>query len=108
MNGTVNILDAKNHLLRTWSALTRAMSGVNLHPRGWLVDNARKVVTAGSARSVILKREGKVVVEVQLTTSLIGLLSAMVLAPELTAATAILGLLTSCTVEVRRPPIHPL
>ena len=84
------------------------MSEVNLHRRGWLVDNARKVATAGSARSVTLKREGKVVAEIPLTTGLIGLLSAMVLAPELTAATAILGLLTRCTVEVRRPPDRQL
>jgi hypothetical protein len=78
------------------------MSGINSRPRNWLVDKARKVVAAGNARSVILKREGRVVAEVPLTASVAGLVPAMLLAPEVTTAAVILAVLARCTVEVRR------
>ena len=83
------------------------MSGANPRPRNWFVDKARKVVAAGNARSVILKREGKVVVAVPLTASVAGLVPATLLAPELTTAAVILALLGKCTVEVRRTTDHP-
>jgi hypothetical protein len=83
------------------------MSGINSRPRNWLVDKARKVVAAGNARSVILKREGKVVVEVPLTAGVAGLVPAALLAPELTTAAVLLALLGKCTVEIRRKTDDP-
>jgi hypothetical protein len=73
-------------------------------PSGWLVASMRKLVAAGNGRSLILKRDGKVVVEVPLTTSVLGLVPAVVLIPELTAVAAIVALAAKCSIEIKRAP----
>ncbi len=72
------------------------------HPRDWLVDRARQVLAAGNARHVVLKRNGRVVVQVPLTAGVAGLVPAVLLAPELTVAAVILGLAAKYTVKVER------
>jgi hypothetical protein len=77
------------------------MTNVTSPLNGWLLTNVRKVVAAGNARSVILKRDGKVVVEVPLATSVLGLVPAVVLVPELTAVAAIVALAARCSIEIK-------
>lgn len=65
---------------------------------GQLLDKVNELVEAGNVRSIIVKHEGKVIVEFPLTVGVIGTL----LAPQLAALGAIAALLTECTVEVVR------
>jgi hypothetical protein len=65
---------------------------------GQLLDKVSELVAAGNVRSIIVKHDGKVVVEIPLTVGVIGTL----LAPQLAALGAIAALLTESTVEVVR------
>jgi Domain of unknown function (DUF4342) len=76
------------------------MNEVTPRQGGWLVANVRKLVAAGNGRSLILKRDGKIVVEVPLATSVLGLVPAVVLVPELTAVAAIVALAAKCSIEL--------
>ena len=63
-----------------------------------LIDKVNEVVAAGNVRKVIVKHDGKVVVEFPLTVGVIGSL----LAPQLAALSAIAALVTECSIEIVR------
>lgn len=63
-----------------------------------LVEKVKQIVHAGNVRKVIIKNEGKVLVEFPLTLGVVG----AVLAPMLAAVAAIAALVTKCTVEVEK------
>jgi|SwirhisoilCB1_FD_contig_61_2918204_length_370_multi_3_in_0_out_0_1 hypothetical protein len=83
------------------------MNEINSRRRGWLPESLRKVLAAGTARSVVLTRDGKVVAQLPLTTSLAGLVPAALFAPQLLASAAIVALLAKCSVEVVRTADRP-
>jgi hypothetical protein len=63
-----------------------------------LVDTFKKLVHEGNVRRVIVKQDGRTVVEFPLTVGVIG----TVLAPMLAAAGALAAVLSECTIEVER------
>ena len=63
-----------------------------------LVDSVRRLVHEGNVRRVVIKQEGRTVVEFPLTVGVVG----TVLAPVLAAVGAIAAVLTECTLEVER------
>jgi hypothetical protein len=65
---------------------------------GQLLDKVNDVIAAGNVRSVIVKHNGKTVLELPLTVGVIGTL----LAPQLAALGAVAALLTECTIEIVR------
>ena len=65
---------------------------------GQLVDTVKNLVAAGNVRAVVVKHDGKPVVEFPLTVGVIGTL----IAPQLAGLGAIAALLTECSVEVIR------
>ncbi|HEY7284543.1 MAG TPA: DUF4342 domain-containing protein [Vicinamibacterales bacterium] len=68
-----------------------------------LVDAVKKLLHEGNVRRVILKQEGKTVVEFPLTVGVIG----AVFAPILAAVGAIAAVLSECTIEVEREVAAP-
>ncbi len=63
-----------------------------------LVEKVKQIVHEGNVRRVIIKNEGKVLVEFPLTIGVVG----AVVAPVLAAVAAIAALVTKCTVEVEK------
>ena len=63
-----------------------------------LVDAIKQIVHEGNVRRVIIKQDGRTVVEFPITVGVIG----TVFAPMLTAAGALAAVLTDCTIEVER------
>ncbi len=63
-----------------------------------LVEAVRKLLHEGNVRRVIIKHEGRSIIEFPLTVGVIG----AVFAPILAAAGAIAALLGDCTLEVER------
>ena len=63
-----------------------------------LVDAVKRLVHEGNVRRVIIKQEGRTVVEFPLTVGVVG----TVLAPVLAAVGAIAAYMTECTIEVER------
>ncbi len=63
-----------------------------------LVDAVKRLVREGNVRRVIIKQEGRTVVEFPLTVGVVG----TVLAPVLAAVGAIAAYMTECTIEVER------
>jgi len=63
-----------------------------------LVDAIKQIVHEGNVRRVIIKQEGRTVVEFPITVGVIG----TVFAPMLAAAGALAAVLTDCTIEVER------
>jgi len=63
-----------------------------------LVDAVRKLLHEGNVRRVIIKQEGRSIVEFPLTVGVIG----AVFAPVLAAVGAIAAVLSECTIEVER------
>ena len=63
-----------------------------------LVDAVKKLLHEGNVRRVIIKQDGRTIVEFPLTVGVIG----AVLAPVLAAVGAIAAVLSECTVEVER------
>jgi len=63
-----------------------------------LVDTFKKLVHEGNVRRVIIKQDGRTVVEFPLTVGVIG----TVFAPMLAAAGALAAVLSECTIEVER------
>jgi len=63
-----------------------------------LVDSVKRLVHEGNVRRVVIKQEGRTVVEFPLTVGVVG----TVLAPVLAAVGAIAAVLTECTLEVER------
>jgi hypothetical protein len=63
-----------------------------------LVDGIRKILHEGNVRRVIIKQDGRIVVEFPMTVGVVG----AVFAPILAAAGALAAVLTECTIEVER------
>ena len=63
-----------------------------------LVDAVKRLVHEGNVRRVIIKQEGRTVVEFPVTIGVVG----TVLAPVLAAVGAIAAYMTECTIEVER------
>ena len=70
---------------------------------GQLLDKVNDVIAAGNVRSIIVKHDGKTILELPLTVGVIGTL----LAPQLAALGAVAALLTECTIEIVRAPKPP-
>ena len=70
---------------------------------GQVLDKVSDIIAAGNVRSVIVKHNGKVILELPLTVGVIGSL----LAPQLAALGAVAALLTECTIEIVRAPEPP-
>jgi hypothetical protein len=68
-----------------------------------LVDAVKRVVHEGNVRRVIIKQDGRTIVEFPLTVGVVG----TVLAPVLAAVGAIAAVLTECTMEVERTTATP-
>ena len=63
-----------------------------------LVDAIKQIVHEGNVRRVIIKQDGRTVVEFPITVGVVG----TVFAPMLAAAGALAAVLTDCTIEVER------
>jgi hypothetical protein len=63
-----------------------------------LVDAVKRVIHEGNVRRVIIKQDGRTVVEFPLTVGVVG----TVFAPMLAAVGALAAVLTECTLEVER------
>ena len=63
-----------------------------------LVDSVKRLIHEGNVRRVIIKQDGRSVVEFPLTVGVVG----TVIAPVLAAVGAIAAVLTECTIEVER------
>jgi hypothetical protein len=67
-----------------------------------LVDAVKKLLHEGNVRRVIIKQDGRTIVEFPLTVGVIG----AVLAPVLAAVGAVAAVLSECTVEVERQVVQ--
>ena len=65
---------------------------------GQMVDQVKRLVEEGNVRRIVIKQDGRTVVEFPLTIGVVG----AVFAPMLAAAGAIAALLSECTIEVTR------
>jgi len=63
-----------------------------------LVDAIKQIIHEGNVRRVIIKQDGRTVVEFPITVGVIG----TVFAPMLAAVGALAAVLTDCTIEVER------
>ncbi|MFA4967282.1 MAG: DUF4342 domain-containing protein [Candidatus Margulisiibacteriota bacterium] len=63
-----------------------------------IVEKVKKVIHEGNVRRILIKQEGKVVIEIPMTIAAVGAL----LAPLLAAVGAFAALATNCTIEVER------
>ncbi len=63
-----------------------------------LVEAVKRVIHEGNVRRVIIKQDGRTVVEFPLTVGVVG----TVFAPMLAAVGALAAVLTECTLEVER------
>ena len=63
-----------------------------------LVDAIKQIIREGNVRRVIIKQDGRSIVEFPITVGVIG----TVFAPMLAAAGALAAVLTDCTIEVER------
>jgi len=63
-----------------------------------LVDALKKIVHEGNVRRIVIKQDGRTVVEFPMTVGVVG----TVFAPMLAAAGALAAVLTECTIEVER------
>lgn len=68
-----------------------------------LVDAVKKLLHEGNVRRVIIKQDGRTIVEFPLTVGVIG----AVFAPILAAVGALAAMLTECTIEVERSDDTP-
>ena len=68
-----------------------------------LVDAIKQIIHEGNVRRVIIKQDGRTVVEFPITVGVIG----TVFAPMLAAAGALAAVLTDCTIEVERTVPKP-
>ena len=65
-----------------------------------LVDAVKKLLHEGNVRRIVIKQDGKTVIELPLTVGVVG----AVFAPMLAAVGALAAVLTECTIEVEREP----
>ncbi|MDX1547365.1 MAG: DUF4342 domain-containing protein [Rhodothermales bacterium] len=69
-----------------------------------LVDRIREIVAEGNARRVIIKKDGKSVLELPLSVGVGGAAAALILSPVLAALGAFAALVTDVTVLIERVP----
>jgi len=67
-----------------------------------LLKKVREIIKEGNARRIIIKHEGKTMLEVPLTIGVAGVAALTILAPVLVAIGAIAGLVTQCTLIVEK------
>ena len=67
-----------------------------------LLKKVREIIKEGNARRIIIKHEGKTLLEVPLTIGVAGVAALTILAPVLVAIGAIAGLVTQCTLIVEK------
>ncbi len=67
---------------------------------GQLVDKVREVIEEGNARRIIIKKEGRVLIEFPLSVGVGGAAAALLLAPMLAAVGAIAALVTDVHVII--------
>jgi hypothetical protein len=65
---------------------------------GQILDQVKRLIEEGNVRRIVIKQEGKTIVEFPLTVGVVG----AVFAPMLAAVGAAAALLTDCTIEVER------
>ena len=63
-----------------------------------LVDSVKRIIHEGNVRRVVIKQDGRTIVEFPMTVGIVG----AALAPVLAAVGAIAAVLTECTIEVER------
>ena len=63
-----------------------------------LLNRVKEILHEGNIRRIVIKQEGKTLIEIPLTVAAIGAL----LAPILAAVGALAALVTNCTIEVER------
>ena len=63
-----------------------------------LVDAVKKLLHEGNVRRIVIKQDGKTVMELPLSVGVVG----AVFAPMLAAVGALAAVLTECTIEVER------
>jgi len=63
-----------------------------------LLDQVKKIIAEGNARSIVIKQEGRRIAEFPLTVGVVG----AVLAPVLAAVGALAAVISKCTIEVER------
>ena len=65
---------------------------------GQLVDKVKELIHEGNVRRIVIKQDGKTLLEIPLTIAVVG----AVLAPILAAVGALAALITDCTIRVER------
>ena len=65
---------------------------------GQILDMVKSLIHEGNVRRIVIKQEGRTVIELPLSIGVVGVL----LAPTLAAVGAVAALLTQCTIEVER------
>ncbi len=69
-----------------------------------LVDKVREIIDEGNARRIIIRREGRTVMEFPLSVGVGGATAAILLAPTLAAIGAFAALVSEVEVVIERPP----
>lgn len=67
-----------------------------------LVEKVREIIEEGNARRVLVKKDGRTVIEFPLSVGVGGATAALFLAPTLAAIGAFAALVTDVTVEIER------
>jgi hypothetical protein len=67
---------------------------------GQILETVQRLLHEGNVRRIVVKQEGRTVVEFPLTLGVVGI----ALAPMLAAVGAVAALVTDCTIEVERIP----
>ncbi len=65
-----------------------------------IIDTVQRLIHEGNVRRIVIKQEGRTIVEFPLTVGVVG----AALAPPLAAIGAIAALVAECTIEVEREP----
>ena len=71
---------------------------------GQLLDRVKAIIEEGNARRVIIKKEGRTLMEFPLSVGVGGTAAALALAPTLAAVGAVAALVTDVKVYVEHPP----
>lgn len=67
-----------------------------------LLKKVREIIKEGNARRIIIKHEGKTLMEVPLTIGVAGVAALTIFTPVLVAIGAIAGIITNCTLIVEK------
>ena len=69
-----------------------------------LVDKVRAIIEEGNARRILIRKEGRTVMEFPLSVGVGGATAALVLSPTLAAVGAFAALVSEVEVVIERPP----